>query len=429
MTDSPAPRSHSPAYGWYVVVMLMVCQALATLDGKLPFILVESLKHDLQLSDTQIGLITGPAFSLTYALSAIPIAKLSDRYVRVRIIGGAIGLWSMLTAAGGFASGMVTLTLSRVGVAVGESALTPAAHSIIADYVAPETRPKAIAIYSLGLAVGAFLALSLGGYLNDLLGWRNTLFIVGAAGIVMALLVVLTIREPMRTPSASKRELPKGDILSLLRNNTVRNLLLGGTILGISSGAMNSWGPAYIMRTFNLSATETGASYGAVAGGVAILGILCGGFIGGWMARREPRSAFYLLALSFIVAMFAQMTSLLTDNYLLFLVLTGASIFLVAFYIAPTFATVQSIVDSSARSFAAAVMLFSINGLGLASGAFVGGLLSDLFAPTWGDNSLKVALIILSGFKLWAAWHYILVGRHMSVVAAELADLAEPAKE
>ncbi len=419
MTTSPPPRSNSPAYGWYVVFMLMACQALATIDAKLPFILVESLKHDLHLSDTQIGLITGPAFSLTYAISAIPIAKLSDRHVRVRIIAGAISVWSTLTALGGFATGMTTLMLSRVGVAIGEAALTPAAHSIIADYVAPASRPKAIAIYSLGLAVGAFLALSLGGYLSDLLGWRTTLFIIGATGILLALLVVTTIREPKRTPSVSKQELPKGDILSLLRNNTVRNLLLGGTILGISSGAMNSWGPAYIMRTFHLSAAETGASYGAVAGGVAILGILCGGFIGGWMARREPRSAFYLLALSFIVAMLAQMASLLTDSYPLFLVLTGASIFLVAFYIAPTFATVQSIVDSSARSFAAAVMLFCINGVGLASGAFVGGLLSDLFAPYSGANSLKIALLILSGFKLWAAWHYILVGRHMSVVAAE----------
>src|SRR5690606_29538441 len=227
-------------------------------------------------------LITGPAFSLTYAISAIPIAKLSDRAVRVRIIATAIVVWSSLTALGGLAQGMKTLLLSRMGVAMGEAALTPAAHSIIADYTEKTARSKAIAIYSLGLAIGTFLALSLGGYLNDRFGWRMTLFITGASGIILSVLVLTTLREPKREQASGSRELPKGNLLSLLRNGPVRNLMLGGAILGISSGALGSWAPAYVMRTFGFSATETGASFGAVAGGVAILGLLCGGFIGGW---------------------------------------------------------------------------------------------------------------------------------------------------
>jgi predicted MFS family arabinose efflux permease len=418
LTIGTSPRPHGKLYGWYVVTVLMLCQMLAALDAKLPFILVESLKHDLKLSDTQIGLITGPAFSLTYAIAAIPIAKFSDRHVRVRIIASAIVVWSALTAIGGLAQGMKSLLVSRTGVAIGEAALTPAAHSIIADYTDRGSRPKAIAIYSLGLAIGTFLALSLGGYLNDQFGWRTTLFITGASGLAMALLVLATIREPKREQASSERQLPKGDLLSLLRNKPVRNLLLGGAILGIGSGALNSWAPAYIMRTFNLSATETGASFGAIAGGVAVLGILCGGFIGGWLAQREPRNAFRLLALAFIIAMIAQMGSLLTDSYSLFLILSALSIFLVAFYLAPTYATIQSTVDPSARSFAAAVTLFCISGIGLASGAFVCGLLSDLFRPSYGANSLKIALLILSAFKLWAAAHYFLVGHHLADAAA-----------
>ncbi len=266
----------------------MLCQTLGAMDSKILFILVEALKRDLVLSDTQIGLITGPAFSLTYAISAIPIAKLSDRGVRVHVIGGAIVFWSALTAIGGLATGMKSLLLSRVGVAVGEAALTPAAHSIIADYTDKGSRPKAIAIYSMGLAIGTFLALSLGGYLNDQIGWRHTLFIVGATGIVLCVLLLTTVREPVREQSTGARELPKGNLRSLLGNKPVRNLMLGGAVLGISSGALGSWAPAYVMRTFGLSATETGASFGAVAGGVAILGILGGGFIGGWLAKRGP---------------------------------------------------------------------------------------------------------------------------------------------
>ncbi|ARR55161.1 MFS transporter [Rhizorhabdus wittichii DC-6] len=314
---------------------------------------------------------------------------------------------------------MKLLLVSRTGVAIGEAALTPAAHSIMADYTDKSSRPKAIAIYSLGLAIGTFLALFLGGYLNDRFGWRTTLLITGASGLAMALLVATTIREPKRERSSGTRELPKGDIPSLLRNRPVRNLMLGGAILGISSGALGSWAPAYVMRTFHLSATETGASFGAMAGGVAVLGILCGGFIGGWLAQREPRNAFYLLALSFVAAMLAQVGSLVTHSYPLFMVLSALSIFLVAFYLAPTYATIQSAVDPSARAFAAAVTLFCISGIGLASGAFVCGMLSDLFRPAYGDESLRAALLVLSAFKLWGAAHYVLVGHHLANAAAE----------
>jgi predicted MFS family arabinose efflux permease len=396
------------------VAVLMLCQTLGAMDSKILFILVEALKRDLVLSDTQIGLITGPAFSLTYAISAIPIAKLSDRGVRVHVIGGAIVFWSALTAIGGLATGMKSLLLSRVGVAVGEAALTPAAHSIIADYTDKGSRPKAIAIYSMGLAIGTFLALSLGGYLNDQIGWRHTLFVVGATGIVLCVLLLTTVREPLREQATGARELPKGNLRSLLGNKPVRNLMLGGAVLGISSGALGSWAPAYVMRTFGLSATETGASFGAVAGGVAILGILGGGFIGGWLAKRGPRIAYNVLASAFVVAMLAQIGSLLTSNYQLFIVLTAISIFLVAFYLAPTYSTIQSAVDPSARSFAAAVTMFFISGVGMASGAFVCGMLSDLFQPYYGADSLKAALLILSLFKLWGAVHYVLVGRHLA---------------
>lgn len=415
--DTPsAPRTK--LYAWYVVIVLMLCQTLGAMDSKVLFILVEALKRDLMLSDTQIGLITGPAFSLTYAISAIPISKLSDRGVRVHVIGGAIVLWSALTALGGLAQGMKTLLLSRIGVAIGESALTPAAHSIIADYTNKTTRPKAIAIYSLGLAIGTFLALSLGGFLNDQFGWRMTLFIIGATGIVLCMLVLTTVREPAREQATGTRELPKGNIGSLLRNKPIRNLMLGGAVLGLSSGALGAWAPAYVMRTFDLSATATGASFGAVAGATAILGILGGGFIGGWLEKRGPRSAYNVLATAFIVAMIAQIGSLLTSDYLLFIILTAISIFLVAFYLAPTYSTIQSTVDPSARSFAAAVTMFCISGVGLASGAFVCGLLSDLLRSIYGEESLRAALVILSFFKLWGAVHYVLVGRHLADVEA-----------
>src|SRR3546814_17873724 len=158
--------------------------------------------------------------------------------VRVHVSGGASVVGSALTAMGGLAQGMKTLLLSRIGVAVGESALTPAAHSIIADYTDKAARPKAIAIYSLGLAIGTFLALSLGGFLNDQFGWRMTLFIIGATGIVLCVLVLPTVREPVReTAATGTRELPNGDIRRTLRNKPTPNLIQGDAVLGLSPGA------------------------------------------------------------------------------------------------------------------------------------------------------------------------------------------------
>lgn len=401
-------------YGWYVTVVLMLCQALSSLDMKLPFILVEALKADLKLSDTQIGLITGPAFSLTYAIAALPIAKISDRHVRTRVIAVAIIVWSACTALGGFARGFAMFGLSRVGVAMGEAALMPAAHSIIAGYTTPASRPKAMAIYALGAAIGGITALVAGGLIADTYGWRWTLYPVGAFGILLAILVVTTIKEPERKADiGASKDLPKGDLKSILGNSAIRNIILGGTLMGLSSGAFDRWAPAYIMRTFDLSATETGATFGGLAGLTGISGLLLGGFVGSWLAKRRQGDTFRMLAIAFVFATIIQFAALLANSYILFLALSAASILFVAFYFAPTYAAAQSLSDPSARSFTAAVTLFAINGIGIASGAFLVGLLSDLFRSAAGEDSLRWSLLTLTFLKFLAAWHYFLAARAM----------------
>jgi predicted MFS family arabinose efflux permease len=400
-------------YGWYVIVALMLCQALSSLDMKLPFILVEALKADLDLSDTQIGLITGPAFSLTYAITALPIAKISDRYIRKHVITAAILVWSAFTATGGAAGNFAAFGLSRIGVAMGEAALPPAAHSIIAGYTTPASRPKAMAIYALGTAIGSIAALVVGGWIADKYGWRWALYPVGALGLVLALLVAVTVKEPERKTDKGlhKIELPKGNLKSLLGHPAIRNIILGGALMGLSAGAFDRWAPAYIMRTFDLSATQTGASFGGVAGLLGIAGLLLGGFVGSWLAKRRQGDVFRMLAIAFVLATFVQFSSLLATGYTLFLVLTAASLLFVAFYFAPTYAAVQSLADPSGRSFASAVTLFAINGVGIASGAFFVGVLSDLFAGIAGEDSLRWSLLTFTLIKFFAAWHYLLAAR------------------
>ena len=413
-TEAPTPAYRTGFYGWYVIVVLTLCQTLSSLDAKLPFILVEALKADLKLSDTQIGLITGPAFSLTYAICAIPIAKISDRYIRTRVINVAILAWSGLTAIGGMATSFSTFGLSRVGVAAGEAGLAPAAHSIIAGYTSPASRPKAMAIYALGTAIGAALALGLGGMISDQYGWRAALYIVGATGVVLVLLVATTVKEPARrADSPNSKGLPTGNLKSLLGNAGIRNIVIGGALMGLSSGALNAWGPAYIMRSFDLSAAETGASFGGLIGVLGIAGLLLGGFAASWLAKKRQGHAFRMLAVTFALASIFQFASFMTNTYFMFLGLTAASTLFVAFYFAPTYAAVQSLSHPSARSFAAAVTLFCVNGIGIASGSFLAGLFSDLLRPAFGEESLRWSLIFLTFMKPWAAVHYYLAARAM----------------
>ena len=402
-------------YGWYTVVVLTLCQTLSSLDSKLPFILVEALKTDLKLSDTQVGLITGPAFSLTYAICALPIAKISDRYVRTRVISIAIFLWSGLTAAGGASAGFATFALSRIGVAAGEAGLAPAAHSIIAGYTTPANRPKAMAIYALGTAIGAALALVFGGMISDRYGWRTTLYVAGAIGIFLMLLVALTVRDPAKrvdNPNSSAA-LPKGSLKSLLGHAAIRNIVLGGALMGLSTGAVNAWAPAYIMRSFDMSASATGASFGSLVGALGIAGLLIGGFGASWLAKKRPSNAFRMLAITLIAATAFQLTSFLVSSFALFLIFTAAAVLFTALYFAPTYAGVQSLAHPNARAFAAAVTLFAVNGIGIASGSFFAGFFSDLLRPAFGADSLRWSLIILTFMKPWGACHYYLAARAM----------------
>jgi predicted MFS family arabinose efflux permease len=415
--DTRVQSEKAGAYAWYVVFALALCQALAAMDARLPYILVEALKRDLDLTDTQIGLITGPAFSLSYALFAIPIAKLSDVKNRTVIIGGAVIVWSAFTACGGLAKGFATFALARVGVAFGEAALTPAAHSLISNYLPQAARAKGIALYAFGFAMGSFIALALGGYIGDRFGWQMAFFIIGGAGVAFSLLVFFTVREPPREAPARDSSLPKGNIASLFGNPVIAHTILGALALGFSVGALGSWGPAYVMRSFGLSATQTGASYGAVVGLLAMIGILAGGFIGSWLSNRSPHYALRMLAIVFFVTLFTQLGALFADNYVLFLVLIAITSLLSAFYMGPTHAAIQSMVDPSARSFASAVTVFCINGLGIAFGAFFVGLLSDTLAPSLGGESLRWALITVTICKLWSAIHYWQASRHLQRLA------------
>jgi predicted MFS family arabinose efflux permease len=411
--DARARTHQSVAYAWYVTFILTACYTLSFMDSKLPFILVQLIKKDLSLTDTEMGILAGPAFSLTYAICTIPLAKLSDRLTRKYIIAGAVTIWSAFTASCGMAHAFASFMFGRVGVAFGESALTPAAHSMIADYFPERERAKVIAIYFSGIAVGSFLALSAGGFLADRYGWRSTMYAVGATGVALALLMLTTVREPVREQKDAARKRSEGNIVALFANPAIRNTIIGGTILGIAGGSHSAWTPAYIMRTFGLSASATGASYGVLTGVVALTGTLLGGFLASWLSGKDIRYGHRLLAVAFLMAAPCMVIALCVDSYSLFMLFSAMAGLLLVAYPGPTYATIQSLVEPGSRSFAAAVTLFCIQGIGLALGAFLTGWLSDKFAGQYGANSLRWSMIVMSLASVWAAFHYWAASNHL----------------
>ena len=302
----PEPTRYSAAYKRGVVLLLMTAYTFNAMDRNIIAIISQSMKFDLKLSDTQLGLLGGTAFAVLYAFGGIPIARLAERVSRVNIITAALIIWSALSALCGAASSFPQLLLIRAGVGVAESGCSPPAHSLISDYFEPSRRTSALSVYSCGTSLGYLLAAVAGGYAAQHWGWRAACVLVGLPGLAIALLIKATIREPPRGHSEAvqghrdRRTLPPFSLRSefrelsavvraLLTDRPVCHMVLGVSIGGFAAYGFYAFVPAYFSRTFDLAYGTIGIVAG-LAGGVAVgFGIVAGGFVADRLARRGAR--------------------------------------------------------------------------------------------------------------------------------------------
>lgn len=401
-------------YRWYVLGVLTLCYTLSFVDTKLPFILIEPIKRDLHLSDTQLGLITGPAFSLVYACAAIPIARISDRGGRNLILGSAVLVWSLFTFAGGLVRTPLQLLLSRTGVAVGEAACTPAAHSLIADYFEPRLRGRALAIYMTGSTLGTTIAMAGGGLLAQYASWRIAMFVVGATGLVLTLAMFLTVRERQSATVDPPAAGAPMTIWRMLKIPEIRNVLFGGTFTCITLGSVTAWTPAFASRYFGMSVGSIGVSLGLVAGALGLAGTLTGGLANDTLSRRRPGAGLSFLAAAIALSALLRGVSFFMPGYGSFLAVGSVATLLLMFYTGPSYATVQAAVPRVARSRGSALLMFGFNGIGIASGAYFTGLLSDLLAPRFGPDSLRAAMFLVTSSSLLAVGGYAIAARAVS---------------
>lgn len=380
--------------------LLLVVYIFNFLDRQIVNILAEPIRRDLDLSDTQIGLMTGIAFALFYTVLGLPIARYADRpgTDRAKLIAGALAIWSAMTALCGLAQNFGQLLLARIGVGVGEAGCTPAAHSLIADSVPAEKRASALAFYALGIPIGSLLGMLIGGILADTIGWRKAFLFVGAPGLLLAIVVVLFLRDP-RCKQVLDAKAPAPPVLgmgaaikSLLLSRTYVLLLAAGSAASFLSYGKSTWTTIFFQRTHGLSTSEVGFWFG-IGGGIAgITGTILGGWLADRFGRTDRRHVMTAPAIGMAIAAPMAYAAYLMTDWRLALLLLLIPTLLNSLYYGPTYSSAQGLVPLQARAMASAALLFCQNLIGLGLGPLFFGMLSDWFKPMAGDESVRWVL-------------------------------------
>lgn len=409
---APRKRTASPRV---VIAMLFIVSVLSYVDRQVPFILVESIKADLDLSDKQIGFLTGFTFSFVYSTVAIPVALLADRWSPKWVLSYGLLIWCGLTALAGAAQNFIHLVLTRMGVAVGEAASLPASHALISGLLPPERRGVAISMVSLGVPVGAMLGLSLGGLLNDLANWRVAMLGVGLPGLLFALVFMAVIPD-LRAPPSSEtdRESLLGGLRALGRLRSMRHLVAGLSIHAIGNIAIFAFTAAFIMRSHGLTAGETGFLLGTTNGISGIAGLLIAGWATDRAAARSPATVLMLPAITFLVMAPLLVAAYLAPDIVVATVLLGLVNFCAVFYLPPAFATAQRLAPPESRAQASALLVMGIGLVGGSVGPAAVGVISDALQPAFGVDALRYSLALTAVPILWGALHLFIASRSLT---------------
>ncbi|MEM9530838.1 MAG: MFS transporter [Pseudomonadota bacterium] len=403
------------------------------MDRYMLSVLLPAIKTDLVLSDFQLGIISGFAFTLFYATLGVPIARLADKHSRRRIVSAALAVWSLMTAACGLAQSFIQLTIARVLVGVGEAGATPPSHSLISDYYAAGKRTLGMSIYSLGAPVGILVGFIVGSWLAENYSWRHALIAVGVPGILLSGLVLTFLHEPPRGGAAAG---PADDDAPSLRQVAARLLKSRAFVMfAVGTGLYTvvwlgviGWLPSYFTRSFDMSLSQAGFWLALVLGFSQIIGMLLSGFVTDSLVGRDTR--WYALVPTIAVGVATPLFLLVfftSSAWVGFALLFPA--FMISVMQGPaTFSAIQGLVPPRMRAMASAVLLLVTNLIGGGLGTTLVGLFSDLLTPRFGDEALRFSLLgVAVGFSVLATLSYFVASMTIrQELAAQNATAASP---
>lgn len=396
-------------YKHYLLILLTVVGAFNFLDRQVLSLAMEPIKQEFDLSDTQLGFLSGFAFALFYSVAGIPIARWADRGNRNVIVTITTGLWSVMVVFCGMAGNFTQLLLVRIGVGVGEAGCVPTAQSLLADYFDRAERPRAMAIYWLCAPLAIIIGFLGGGLLIEHLGWRTAFIVIGVPGILLALLVRFTLREPRLEPKshAVKPVLPLMAVLKILwQQCTFRSIVMAFCLSYFFSAGLIQWLPSFFIRSYGMTFGELGAWLALVWGGGGLIGTYLGGVLTTrYAAGKEALQMKGCAALFSLTGMLYIMAFLSSDKHHAMVYLATASI-ASSMCNGAIFSAIQSLVNDHMRSVALAVIFLLANLIGLGLGPMAAGFLSDLLALEFGQESLRYALAVFSPGLMWVGFHY-----------------------
>ena len=390
------------SYQIYIIFLLMIVYMINFIDRQIIAILSPLIKADLQLTNTELGLLKGLAFAVIYAVASLPIAWLADRKNRVSIISVSIAFWSGMTALCGMAQNFTQLIIARVGVGIGEAGCSPPAHSLISDYFPKESRSSALGIYSLGIPFGTLFGVLFGGWIASNFGWRWAFMLVGLPGILVALIVKLTIKEPIRgvlDQDGKTNVEPQPFQVSMSELFKVKSFVIhciSATMGSFAAFGIALWIVDFLNVVHELPVSEIFKPLSFVMGIGGGIGTLCGGYVTDYFGRKDKSAYFFVPAIVQILSVPLYIGALWIGSPWLSLGIFFFVFMLQNSVAGPYYGLVQLLAPIHLRAFAAAIFFFLLSIIGLALGPLYVGVLADVLEPTMGEaEGLRWALISL----------------------------------
>ncbi len=404
MDEHDAVKQASPSWRLRVMLaVLVLVNILNYVDRQLPFILAEAIKRDLELSDTQLGLLSGLAFALCYSLAALPLARLADLWSAKKVLAGAVVFWSMMTAAGGFASGFIQLALTRTGVALGEAGSAPASHAIIARTFLRGARGKALALFSMGAPIGVMLGLAAGGWLADVADWRTAMIIAGVTGAGVALLVIIFV--PDAQPGSAEqidRTTLGASLKHLFGSRAFTWMFIAMCLIGLAGYPFLAFGAPYFIRIHGLSATQAGLYLGLIQGVLGAAGTILGGVMFDRAVVGQRHRVFFWPAIAFFIASPMALAAWFASSPVLALLLLVPMGLAVTFYAPALYGGAHMIAGPRNEATATSLLIIGPGLVGASFGPLAVGMISDALAPRFGIDALRWALIFVPAIGLVA---------------------------
>jgi predicted MFS family arabinose efflux permease len=448
--DFETPPLFPNSYRSWVLALLMIVYTSNFVDRTIVSILGQAIKVDMKISDAQLGLLGGIAFALLYTTLGIPIARLAERHNRVTIISICLTIWSGMTALCGLAVNFPLLMLCRVGVGVGEAGCSPSAQSLIADYYAPEKRASALSVYSFGIPLGSMIGAVSGGLMAQYFGWRAAFMIVGLPGLLLAVLVKLTLKEPPRgysEPGARREAAPAPPLWTVAKQlfgaPSFRHMAAGVTLVSFAGYGIGQFSAPYFVRRFGLSYAEVGLVFGIIGGISSGLGTVLGGYVTDKIGKRDKRWYAWTPAIGVAIAAPIYLAAYLQQSWIASAAILLAPGIFGYTYLGPTWGVLHNLVEPRARASATALLFFGLNLIALGGGPFFTGLAIDLFnqhlfhAQGLGDfaalcpggiavraslgqachatlaTGTRYGIVLTMIAYVWGALHYLLASRNI----------------